>query len=106
MASNSAEQLKRILQCKQSKFGEILSRIWFKTLKSKGDTPRLGLAVSGGVDSMALAYMCSKVHMIQGHRTSFIAFIVDHCLRPGSDIEAQRVAKNIESLSMKVEFVV
>ncbi|KAK9457754.1 PP-loop family-domain-containing protein [Dipodascopsis uninucleata] len=50
---------------------------------------KIGIAVSGGVDSMALAYVCNqfaKKNNIQAY-----AFTVDHKLRYGSAIEAQKI---------------
>lgn len=59
-----------------------------------------GLAVSGGVDSMALATLCSRLRDEQCvEALSFTAFIVDHGLRSGSDEEALKVAKHLEQLS-------
>ncbi|TIA07836.1 hypothetical protein D6C81_09321 [Aureobasidium pullulans] len=58
----------------------------------------LGLAISGGVDSMALASLCSKV---QGFNMPPVtAFIVDHCLRLGSAAEAKSVASNLQRLGI------
>ncbi|KAH8684670.1 PP-loop family-domain-containing protein [Tricladium varicosporioides] len=67
----------------------------------------IGLAISGGVDSMALAVLCSKLkeetktdamlrQRILGNSFSkldFKAFVVDHGVRQGSDVEASAVAK-------------
>jgi hypothetical protein len=51
------------------------------------------LAVSGGVDSMALAVMCKKY--LPGKDTHLEAFIVDHKLRPSSTTEALTVQKTL-----------
>lgn len=58
------------------------------------------LAVSGGVDSMALAYLCSRARRtdawlkLADHPVKqFTASIVDHGLRAGSDAEAAAVAR-------------
>ncbi|KAI9713176.1 MAG: hypothetical protein M1820_001161 [Bogoriella megaspora] len=61
----------------------------------------LGLAVSGGVDSMALATLCTRF------RDQFIlkAFIVDHGARPGSYDEALEVAKYLKSHDLKTEIL-
>ena len=63
-----------------------------------------GLAISGGLDSMALAQLC---HMVQwGKRQEyslkprFHALIVDHKSREGSSEEAQLTALRLEQLSM------
>ncbi|KAF2216959.1 hypothetical protein CERZMDRAFT_93025 [Cercospora zeae-maydis SCOH1-5] len=65
---------------------------------------RLGLAVSGGVDSMALASICSsykKEH--QGH--SFTGFIVDHGIRSESSDEAFKVAEELQRLGIDPEIL-
>ncbi|KAM5429964.1 putative tRNA(Ile)-lysidine synthetase [Microsporum canis] len=60
---------------------------------------RIGLAVSGGSDSMALAYLCSRLvspDFIPG--LDLKAYIVDHKFRPESSREAHLVADRIEKL--------
>ncbi|KAI9838592.1 MAG: hypothetical protein M1819_004905 [Sarea resinae] len=76
--------------------------------KGRSETPwRLGLAISGGVDSMALAVLYRNLrtsgypHVAQYAR----AFIVDHGAREGSDIEAKRVASNLRRLGLKSEIL-
>jgi hypothetical protein len=79
-------------------------------------TDILGLAVSGGVDSIALATLCSRLQRPAPLKSSyeaeaeasdssvlkslqnfkFQAFVVDHGLRLGSDTEAQSVSKVLE----------
>ncbi|POS87501.1 hypothetical protein EPUL_000675, partial [Erysiphe pulchra] len=59
-----------------------------------------GLAISGGVDSMALALLCSNLQLSgssEYRRLKFHAFIVDHGVRTGSDREAVSVAKILAS---------
>ncbi|KAI2641995.1 adenine nucleotide alpha hydrolases-like protein [Xylaria nigripes] len=58
----------------------------------------VGMAVSGGVDSMALAYLCSQLKRYGSNFTvsdnpisNFNAFVVDHLLREGSTEEAYAV---------------
>ena len=46
----------------------------------------IGLAISGGVDSMALAALCAKISQFKFH-----AFVVDHGARNGSELEAEAV---------------
>ncbi|EFQ32999.1 PP-loop family protein [Colletotrichum graminicola] len=66
---------------------------------------RIGLAVSGGVDSMALAYLFNRlrevnplVRVVDNPLTKISALVVDHGLRPGSDAEAQGVARELRTL--------
>ncbi|KFY23094.1 hypothetical protein V493_06093 [Pseudogymnoascus sp. VKM F-4281 (FW-2241)] len=54
----------------------------------------IGLAISGGVDSMALASLCSGIQ--SKDRFKFRAFVVDHKVRAGSGDEAHAVAKILE----------
>ncbi|RKF58367.1 putative tRNA-lysidine synthase [Erysiphe neolycopersici] len=61
---------------------------------------KIGLAISGGVDSMALALLCSNLQLcdsLEYRRLRFHAFIVDHGIRTGSDREAVSVAKILAS---------
>ncbi|OAL67863.1 hypothetical protein A7C99_0994 [Trichophyton rubrum] len=61
-----------------------------------------GLAVSGGSDSMALAYLCSQLvtqNLMPGLEVT--AYIVDHKYRPESSQEAQSVAKRVENLGVQ-----
>ncbi|KAF2219230.1 PP-loop family-domain-containing protein [Elsinoe ampelina] len=60
--------------------------------------PRMGIALSGGSDSIALAYLCHKFQSSPAiSRASFTAFIVDHGVRPESLDEAQKVRNIILS---------
>ncbi|PQE15294.1 pp-loop family protein [Rutstroemia sp. NJR-2017a BVV2] len=76
---------------------------------------RLGLAVSGGVDSMALAALCVRMNQKWAHinkhlkidpglrlRLRFTAFIVDHGLRSGSDEEARQVKNNLAKIGIPI----
>ena len=55
----------------------------------------IGIAVSGGVDSMALAQLCSGLTLHPPAKRQwdfhFKAYIIDHNAREGSAFEAQRV---------------
>uniref|UniRef100_A0A060T3R5 tRNA(Ile)-lysidine synthetase n=1 Tax=Blastobotrys adeninivorans TaxID=409370 RepID=A0A060T3R5_BLAAD len=61
---------------------------------------RLGLAVSGGVDSMALAFLVSKLNSQLRDSLDIHAFTVDHGVRQGSDEEASKVQKNLSQLGI------
>jgi hypothetical protein len=73
-----------------------------KRIRSLTVKKKKGLAISGGVDSMALATLCSGLRepSHKGEAPSFTAFIVDHGLRPGSRDEAVQVANFLDQLSM------
>ncbi|TDZ25294.1 tRNA(Ile)-lysidine synthase [Colletotrichum orbiculare MAFF 240422] len=66
---------------------------------------RVGLAVSGGVDSMALAFLFNQlrelsplVKLADNPLSRISALVIDHGLRPGSDVEAREVAKELRKL--------
>ncbi|KAM3424594.1 hypothetical protein BST61_g6585 [Cercospora zeina] len=86
---------------------EILRHHVWKALEYQfGFAPkdRLGLAVSGGVDSMALASICSSYKKL--HQThSFTGFIVDHGVRPESNDEATKVAEELQRLGIDPEIL-
>jgi tRNA(Ile)-lysidine synthase len=74
---------------------------------SQSDQLQSGLAISGGVDSMALAALCSQLQdlsqfSVHPPKQSFLrplqfrAFIVDHGLRAGSALEAEAVSRVLE----------
>jgi tRNA(Ile)-lysidine synthase len=56
----------------------------------------IGLAVSGGVDSMALATLCKKLFESQHENVELKAFIVDHKIRRESTMEAYKVANVLQ----------
>ncbi|GJD02170.1 PP-loop family protein [Colletotrichum higginsianum] len=67
---------------------------------------RIGLAVSGGVDSMALAFLFNRLReymplmrIVDNPLTKLSAFIIDHRLREGSADEALAVANEVRKLS-------
>ncbi|KAI1815047.1 adenine nucleotide alpha hydrolases-like protein [Poronia punctata] len=67
----------------------------------------VALAISGGVDSMALAYLCSRLRRLDPHYPiadnpvgSFRGFVVDHALREGSDKEASAVSNALFDLGI------
>ncbi|PNS18456.1 tRNA(Ile)-lysidine synthetase [Sphaceloma murrayae] len=86
--------LKDIRPISQTVFNDILRPIWL----SEGRRAKIGIALSGGSDSMALAHLC---HHFQSNdynsRPLFTAFIVDHGVRPGSLEEAHRIRNFVSS---------
>ena len=64
---------------------------------------RLALAVSGGPDSLALAYLVRRWAAAQAQPPSLTAFIVDHALRPGSAGEAQAAQAQLAKLGIAAE---
>lgn len=62
-------------------------------------TPRsqTGIAVSGGVDSLALACLCKRLHIQDPRLFRFKAFVVDHNARQNSAAEAAAVASVLRS---------
>ena len=63
-----------------------------------------GIAVSGGVDSMALATLCERVKRLPENEApsniDFRAFVVDHKMRSSSSEEAQLVANQLQPLGL------
>ncbi|KAJ5952197.1 uncharacterized protein N7479_010610 [Penicillium vulpinum] len=68
---------------------------------------RVGIAVSGGADSMALAYLCKQLERssdIAG-AISVTAFVVDHRARSESTIEAQKVAGWLRDMDIRTHIL-
>ncbi|KAF2813436.1 uncharacterized protein BDZ99DRAFT_517694 [Mytilinidion resinicola] len=61
----------------------------------KTDASRIGLAVSGGVDSMALASLCNSAAKKYDKFPECVGLIVDHKSREGSSEEALWVAEQL-----------
>ncbi|KAH9898625.1 adenine nucleotide alpha hydrolases-like protein [Xylariomycetidae sp. FL2044] len=68
---------------------------------------KVAMAVSGGVDSMALAYLCSRLRLYDPDFKisdspvgGFRAIIVDHQLREGSALEARAVAGALKDMDI------
>lgn len=60
-----------------------------------------GLAVSGGADSMCLAYLCKQLEKLGVHGSiSATAFVVDHKARSESNREAKTVAGWLRDMGM------
>ncbi|KAF3924071.1 hypothetical protein ABW21_db0208952 [Orbilia brochopaga] len=62
----------------------------------------IALGVSGGVDSMALALLASKLATFENEfsNTQFLAVIIDHGLREGSAAEADGVEETMRRLGL------
>ncbi|MDP9126762.1 MAG: tRNA lysidine(34) synthetase TilS, partial [Pseudomonadota bacterium] len=63
---------------------------------------RLAVAVSGGPDSMALAFCLRRW---TATATTPLAFIVDHALRPGSAAEAETTRQRLQTIGMRAEIL-
>ncbi len=57
-----------------------------------------GLAISGGVDSMALAHLCHGIVKEELLSVEFQAFVVDHGARQGSSLEASTVVSRLGNI--------
>ncbi|RFU31392.1 hypothetical protein B7463_g4951, partial [Scytalidium lignicola] len=93
-----------------NEFVDALFKIWSPSNFLSGQNPvTLGLAISGGVDSMALAALCSRMIRYQRDINASIpnislqAFIVDHQARLGSKLEAENVAKVLEKSGIRTQ---
>ncbi|KAJ5677975.1 uncharacterized protein N7477_003608 [Penicillium maclennaniae] len=65
---------------------------------------KIGLAISGGADSMALAFLCKQMERMSDPGTvSFTAFLVDHRARPESSQEANMVAGWLRDIGIKTK---
>ncbi|CAM1509335.1 Fc.00g030740.m01.CDS01 [Cosmosporella sp. VM-42] len=69
---------------------------------------RIVLAISGGVDSMAMAFLFSRLlRTFRGYKIAdnpsygAHAIVIDHQLREGSGLEAAQVAKELRRLELK-----
>lgn len=71
----------------------LVSRALFIFIKLLTNQFPVGLAISGGVDSMALASLCDRVQSSGSYDWRFRAFVVDHGARAGSKEEAEAVAE-------------
>ncbi|KAJ5122313.1 hypothetical protein N7448_003445 [Penicillium atrosanguineum] len=67
---------------------------------------KIGLAISGGADSMALALLCKQMEELSDPGTvSFTAFLVDHRARPESSQEANMVAGWLRDMGIKTKVI-
>lgn len=104
-----AQTLRRLADGGQHRIGASLIRRGLIKANSEA-----GLAISGGVDSMALASICSEVTRrdstvtrrllrsddFSTSRIAFTAFIVDHKLRDNSSEEAHSVSEELSRLGI------
>ncbi|KZF19343.1 hypothetical protein L228DRAFT_263683 [Xylona heveae TC161] len=87
-------------------FYNALKAVWSRPEgRAGGAHAKLAIAVSGGVDSMALATLCRQ---LAKHQSStqvpdfrFTAFVVDHGAREGSKEEAQRVLERVRKMGIR-----
>ncbi|RDL37350.1 uncharacterized protein BP5553_04783 [Venustampulla echinocandica] len=80
----------------------------------RGQAETFGLAISGGVDSMALATLCSQLQSTYPgtglpplgslRKIDFRAFVVDHGVRAGSTSEANSVARLLEGRGAEIAY--
>ncbi|KAL2821612.1 PP-loop family-domain-containing protein [Aspergillus granulosus] len=115
-----------------AQFTDTLQRTWTESRRFRPGTAallprRFGLAVSGGADSMALAYLCrewEKQQLFQSQRhtlhrniygtnqsekddmnVSVTAFVVDHKARVESTQEARSVVSWLQDLGLKTSIL-
>jgi len=82
---------------------KIISNIYKRFEKSLNIKDNFAVAVSGGPDSLALAFL-SKIYSIK-RNLSVKFFIVDHKLRPESTKEAKTVYKLLKQNLIKSEIL-
>ena len=80
-----------------------INAIYKRFEKSLNINGKFAVAVSGGPDSLALAFL-SKVYSIKKNTPSKF-FIVDHKLRSGSTIEAKMVQKALKQIYVNSEIL-
>ena len=80
-----------------------ISKIYKKFEKTLDINENFIVAVSGGPDSLALAFLC-KIYAVKKRLVSKF-FIVDHKLRNNSTKEAKLVKKILNKLSIKTEIL-
>ncbi|GKZ37089.1 hypothetical protein AbraIFM66950_008480 [Aspergillus brasiliensis] len=97
-------------------FIDAFQRIWLDSRpartgrKRDSHLPRrLGLAISGGADSMALAYLCKQWERTQTQTSddtiSVTAFVVDHKAREESTREANMVAGWLDEIGLQTQII-
>ncbi|KAK2867988.1 hypothetical protein FQN49_003278, partial [Arthroderma sp. PD_2] len=90
-----------------TEFYHAFTKLWTTWGGGKYVPPRrIALAVSGGSDSMALAYLCSRLvsqDVLPGLEVK--AYVVDHKYRSESSQEARSVADQVEKLGVESEVI-
>ncbi|RAL00913.1 tRNA lysidine(34) synthetase [Aspergillus ibericus CBS 121593] len=95
-------------------FLDSFQRIWLDSRPARtGRKPdarlprRLGLAISGGADSMALAYLCKQWEKTSPADTdvTVTAFVVDHQAREESTREANMVAGWLDKMGLQTQIL-
>ncbi|PYH71711.1 tRNA lysidine(34) synthetase [Aspergillus vadensis CBS 113365] len=97
-------------------FIDSFQRIWLESRpartgrKHDAHLPRrIGLAISGGADSMALAYLCKQWELNQRQTSndtvSVTAFVVDHKAREESTREANMVAGWLDDMGLTTDIL-
>jgi tRNA(Ile)-lysidine synthase len=66
-----------------------------------GECARVGLAVSGGADSLALMLLAARWAGGRGRGPTLLVYTVDHALRPEAAGEAAMVAREAQSLGLE-----
>ncbi|KAF3936054.1 hypothetical protein ABW20_dc0102820 [Dactylellina cionopaga] len=72
--------------------------------RQKAEIPqKIAIAVSGGIDSMALAHLTRSLKTFDNEfsSTEFMAMIVDHGLRQDSDKEADKVEQMMDAFGLR-----
>ncbi|KAE8265866.1 hypothetical protein A4X09_0g6486 [Tilletia walkeri] len=83
-----------------SEFADCMSKLKAR----RGDMEQsIALSISGGVDSMALAYLVSRWRSDHAPSTRVAAVVVDHGLRDESAEEARLTAERLHDLGIKTE---
>lgn len=84
-----------------AEFYDVFAPLWIRLI-GRAPLPKklmIGIAVSGGVDSMALAALCIGLTRYprakQGFDFSFHPLIIDHKAREGSSKEVERVRNRL-----------
>ena len=102
---------KKSLSVKKKNHNLVLKHLNDKTIlevykefeKSIDFKRRYAVAVSGGPDSLALAYFCKCISVI--HKTKIKFYLVDHKLRNDSTQEAEKVLKILKKKKIKCKIL-